>query len=204
MSKMTQRVIEQMELPEEMAVQMHYSTDTTINAYATLGGNVILFRGLMEKLPHENALAMLIAHEIAHIKHRDPITGLGSGIAIQLFLAVVLGRTEASILGEAGVYTMLHFSRSMEGSADTAALQALHRLYGHTTGATSLFEVIQAERKKMGIELPAFFQSHPLDQERIDRIQQISRQNGWSQNSETTPLPKDFERWLKVSAGSEQ
>ena len=39
----------------------------------------IFFKGLVERLKSEQALAMVMAHEIAHIVNRDPITALGRG-----------------------------------------------------------------------------------------------------------------------------
>ena len=63
------------------------------NAYATLGGNIILTRELINSMSSENALSMVLAHEIAHIKHRDPIRSAGS----QVFLYAMF-----SILGSVG------------------------------------------------------------------------------------------------------
>ena len=63
---------------------MHYDASDTVNAFATLGGHVVIYRGLLEKLPNENVVAMVVAHEIAHIKHRDPVAALGRGVAITL------------------------------------------------------------------------------------------------------------------------
>ena len=51
---------------------MHYDPGGTFNAYATAGGQLVFYRGLLEAMPHENALATVVAHEIAHVAHRDP------------------------------------------------------------------------------------------------------------------------------------
>ena len=75
------------QLPDGMRITVHYIDSDTVNAFATLGGNVFMFRGLIEKLPNENALAMILAHEIAHIKHRDPMVAAGRGLTVALALA---------------------------------------------------------------------------------------------------------------------
>ena len=59
-----------MALPEEMQIFMHYVDDEVKNAFATLGGHIFIHRGLLEIMPNENALSMVIAHEIAHTTER--------------------------------------------------------------------------------------------------------------------------------------
>ena len=73
-----------MDLPDGMSITVHYSDDPTVNAFATVGGHVFMFKGLLEKMPSEDALAMVMAHEIAHVKHRHPIVALGKGVALSL------------------------------------------------------------------------------------------------------------------------
>jgi Zn-dependent protease with chaperone function len=187
------KVIEHMELPEGMTIHLHYSDDDTLNAFATLGGHIVLFRGLLEKLPNENSLAMLLAHEIAHVKHRDPIVSVTRGMTVSAVLGLLFGFSELDVLGNAGLYTMLHFSREMESEADKAALAAVHGIYGHTRGADDLFHIIQAYRKEQGeSEGLEFLQTHPLDQNRIDAAGAQARKNLWSGDGETTPIPAGF------------
>ncbi len=195
------RIADAMALPEEMAVEVHFSGAETVNAFATLGGNVMLYRGLVEQLPHENALAMLLAHEMAHVQHRDPIAAIGQGAAIQLAAALVSGSGDLAMLSQAGLYTQLHFSRDMERDADRAALAAVHRLYGHIGGADDLFAKIQAARRVIdAAELPAIFSSHPLDEDRLEAIRTTAIEKGWTTDGPTTPLPAEFGDWMAAAA----
>ena len=68
---------------------MHYSPDKVTNAFATLGANVVFYRGLLEKFDNEDAVAMVMAHEIAHAKLRHPAASLGRGIAVGLTLSLI-------------------------------------------------------------------------------------------------------------------
>ena len=111
LDRLTVRLVQHLDLPDGMQVRVHFSGDDIFNAFATLGGNIVLFRGLTERLPHENALAMLLAHEIAHVLHRDPIVGIGRSAAIQLVVGLLSGSPDLRVLGGAGVYTQLRFSR---------------------------------------------------------------------------------------------
>ncbi|MCB1922557.1 MAG: M48 family metallopeptidase [Gammaproteobacteria bacterium] len=195
------RVSAELALPPGMQVNVHVSGGDTFNAFATLGGNVLLFRGLLEALPNENALAMLMAHEIAHVVHRDPIVGIGRGAAIQIVAGLVFGDPDLAVLGQAGIYTQLHFNRDMERDADAAALRAVNRLYGHVSGAADLFKVIQSERREQGGgEPPAIFSSHPLDQQRLQAITDTVREHGWRADGPITALPAAYAEWLRDAA----
>lgn len=187
------RVTEAMELPEEMTVRLHYARGDTVNAFATLGGNVVLYRGLLKKLPNENALVMLLAHEIAHVKHRDPITSVARGLTVGTALSLLIGQNDLDVLGQTGLYTLLHFSREMERDADRVALEVVNRLYGHTNGADDLFHILQTYHQESGeTEGLEFLQSHPLDRKRIDEIDNQTRLKQWSGQGEPSPIPAAF------------
>ena len=97
-----------MDLPAEMQITVHYSSDDTVNAMATLGGNIVVFQGLIDTVDSENALAMVLAHEIAHVRERDPISAVGrpAPLALGLLLAGVL-RAEATLAVANGIYVLL-------------------------------------------------------------------------------------------------
>lgn len=192
------RVAGVMDLPEGMHIQIHYQAEETINAFATLGGNIILFRGLLELIPDENTLAMLLAHEIAHIENRDPIVSVGRSIGITAGLSILMGDTPSSALGNTGLLTQLYFSRQVESLADLSALEALVELYGHAAGATSLFELLRQERARGGSGgSPAFFSTHPLDEQRIQTLEDAIVANGWASDRPGMPLPEGFADWLR-------
>ncbi|MCB1640576.1 MAG: M48 family metalloprotease, partial [Xanthomonadales bacterium] len=58
-------LIKQMGLPPDMAITVHYSDSEVANAFATLGGHVVITQGLLDSVKSENGLAMVLAHEIA-------------------------------------------------------------------------------------------------------------------------------------------
>ena len=187
-----------MDLPEGMQITLHYQSEDVENAFATIGGNILLYKGLLKALPNENSLAMLIAHEMAHVKFRHPIRAASQGIAINTGIKLLMGYSNVDMLGNAGLYTQLHFSRSMETESDVQGLIALHSVYGHVNGATDLFETLHALTDNGGIApKSAFFSTHPLDQDRIDRINQITAENDWAgEGKAVTPLPDEFMEWL--------
>jgi len=187
LEELTRRLVVAAALPDGMDVTVHFVDEETVNAFATLGGHVVIFRGLLERMPSENALAMVLAHEIAHIKHRDPIVALGRGVTISVALASLAGLADsgfmARVINHAGMLTALKFSRSQETAADDLALEALVATYGHVHGAETLFEILQDSG---GFEPPAFFSTHPVTAERIAKIKNLARESSAPQ---LVPLP---------------
>ena len=78
-----------------MTIQVHYTDLDVPNAFATLGGHIIVTSGLYRRMPSENALAMVIGHEIGHVKARDPISAVGGAVILSLPLAVLSGQGDA-------------------------------------------------------------------------------------------------------------
>jgi len=182
-----------MRLPPGMSLQIHYQDEDTVNAYATLGGNIVIYRGLWDRLPDENALAMVLAHEIAHIEHRDPIISLGRGVVIALAIASLAGisnsQTLAGLAGNVTSLTLLKFSRDQEARADRDALAAVQAEYGSVSGATALFRLFDQLQRQRGRETPALFDTHPHNVDRLAVVQALARQHGWPLTGPSRPLP---------------
>lgn len=182
-----------MDFPADMRVQVHWSEQDIPNAFATLGGHVTIYRGLVDKLHSENGLAMVLAHELAHVRHRDPLVAVGSGTLVGLTLGTLLGSGSESIVGQsAAALTHLNFSREQERAADAAALQALTAHYGHTLGASEFFAAMQHEAAQdadaTNVHVPEWLKSHPDTQQRIADIQATSAQA--PPGAALTPLPE--------------
>lgn len=192
LQSLADRLSASMDLPEGMQVTLHYSSAETVNALATLGGNIVVFQGLLDVVPNENALAMVIAHEIAHIRHRHPIIAMGRGFTVLLALSVLAGVGDDLMqqwVGSMGMLPVLAFSRAQEDEADADALQALHKTYGHAGGAASFFEYA-AERQRFGEE-PALFATHTSPADRIARIRRFAQAHGTPPTQALMALP-DF------------
>lgn len=181
-----------MDLPPDMSIRVHYSDADTVNAFATLGGHIVIFRGLIEQMPNENTLAMVLAHEIAHIKHRHPIVGLGRGVVVGLALAVIAGVSGSDltdrVLGSAGMLTAMSFSRAQEREADRSGLAAVAARYGHVNGSQDLFEIFHELEREQPLRPPEFMNSHPDSGHRKQNIADLAADYGWSLQGDVTPL----------------
>ena len=186
------RVGRHMALPEGLTVKVHYVDDPMVNAFASLGGHVFMFRGLLERMPNENALAMVMAHEIGHVVHRDAAASLTGAVVVQLLSAVFFSTapdTLASLVTGPNALMMMGFSREAERRADSAALEAMAAVYGHVGESARIFEVFQEEaRRTGGGEPPELLSTHPLSRERIQALAALARQRGWPSEGQTRPL----------------
>ena len=196
------RLTPAMGIDASMPITVHYSPEATVNAMATIGGHLVLYRGLIERLSSENALAMVMGHEIAHVRHRDPIVSLGRGVVVGVALAALAGVSSSAIaervIGEAGLLTSLSFSREQERDADSAGLAALAAVYGHGAGALDLYRTLRDQDGPPSALHLDFFDTHPDTGRRIAAIEDEARVNGWALEGEITPFPD----WLPEALAS--
>jgi len=185
------RLVREMDLPAGMSVTVHYNDGPVLNAFATLGGHIVVYRGLIERMPNEDALAAVIAHEIAHVRHRHPAASMGRGVALALLLSVIgisSGNSIADrVLGAVPNLTLLKFSRDQETEADADALRAIGKVYGHVGGVQDLFRVFRSARP----DAPrgAQFQiTHPITEERMQYVALDAEREAWATGGVRTPL----------------
>ena len=177
---------------------VHYSDTDVINAFAYLGGHITITRGLLLALNSENALAMVLAHEMAHVAERHPLRNLGRGLVIAAFLAAVTGIGNdwlgMNVVGETSMLTTFKFSRDHEEVADELALKTLHARYGHRGGADDLFLALMGGKAPQSKEPPEFFSTHPATARRL-RAARANAPDDAANNLK--PLPASLSQWLE-------
>jgi predicted Zn-dependent protease len=203
LQRLADRMAEGLALPEGMRIRAHYVDEPVANAFATLGGNIVIYRGLLERLPDENALAMVVAHEIGHAQHRHPIASLGRGVALAaavgIFSSAAGSGAIESALGTSGMLTALTFSRAQEEEADDVALARLVGAYGHAGGAVDTFRALrEAAGEKARAEPPKFLSTHPLTDQRIARLEAMIATSGWAADGRRVAIPQAVRAALKT------
>lgn len=191
------RLIPHMNLPEGMEVTIHYSNDDVVNAFATLGGNLVFFKGLLELIESEDELAAVMGHEIAHLKLRHPISALGKGMMLGSLAAFTTGASGSAagewLIGSSANLGLMKFSRDQEHAADLEAAAALAKEYGHIKGAQRLFERFNELEAKHGqllndSTIVEMFRSHPYSDGRWSAIKASVLEQGWRTEGKLTPL----------------
>ena len=199
LERVTQKVVRSFNLDDAMKITVHYVNDDTVNAFATLGGHIVLYRGLIEKLATEDELAMVIGHEVAHIKYRHPILSASHGIVVGLVLSAISTSAGDSVvsdlMGSTGMASLRRFSREYEYQSDKDAIASLVKIYGHANGALGLFKVFENEfGKDNSFE---FFATHPLTKNRIAQTKNMIAKHSLPENKKMTALPVEFKNWLR-------
>jgi len=202
---LAERLQPHMQWPADMPIQVHWLGSSVPNAFATLGGHIFIHQGLLDRVRSENAVAMVLAHEMAHIKHRDPLLTLGNRVTVGLALQALLGSSgifqqNGGVIGTAAVrLTQLGFSRQHERAADAVALAAIQAHYGHLLDADAFFASMLCEEFAQRIALPQFLQTHPDTAQRVQtiRMQALTIPAG---TASTVPLPA-FMQHKPVLAG---
>lgn len=175
-------------------VRPYIVKDADINAF-TLGGDAIFVNaGLIAAMESEAQLAMVLAHEIAHVD-RGHLTGrqetamgvgiLGAIAAIGLGAAGVDGNVAGLGIGLAQNAAVSGFSREQERDADAVGAQYLMASgYSVAEGARA-FEVLTRVYGGRGGPAAVIFSSHPVSTERLATLSRLGgAQRGGDVNAE--------------------
>lgn len=172
---------------DEFAWELHIlEDDGVLNAFATPGGYIYVYTGLIKYLSTADDLAGVIGHEIAHADQRHSSKQLQKQYGIQLLLNIALGQN-ASELEEmvgtiAGTGAILAFSRDAETEADTYSVKYLSGTDYACNGAASFFQKLIDEDQ--GGNTPAFLSTHPDPDNRVADINAEANDLG----CDTTPV----------------
>lgn len=181
------------DLPGGMTITVHYSDEDVVNAFATLGGHVIFYKELVEQLKSEQALAMVMAHEIAHVVNRDPVTALGRGVFTGIAVSSIFDSTNNALIQRlvsgGNALTELKFSRDDESRADEDGYGWVVQLYGNGCGAEQLFELFDSLQGGDDIDLPQIFTTHPYVSSRLQTIRQRQGDDCQANAEKLTPNP---------------
>jgi predicted Zn-dependent protease len=165
--------------------------DTVLNAFATPGGYVYVYTGLIKYLDSEDQLAGVLGHEIAHADLRHSTEQLTKSYGIGLILRYVFGGGGASDVA-AGLVG-LQFSRSDETEADMQSVVYLMDTKYDPRGAARFFEKMEANGETLGPLV--FLSTHPNPENRVQRIYDKWKELG-SKTGETNK--KEYEDLKKM------
>jgi predicted Zn-dependent protease len=155
-----------------------------INAFATSGGHIFVTRGLINGADSEDALAAVLAHEIAHIQLRHGVKLIENmRLAEDLSAASdragrIAGRgspaEQRTALFISSVQEMVNamlisgYAQAQEFEADTAALALLAKA-GYAP--SSLIDVLNALSQRQSLQSGGFNNTHPSPALRITNVE---------------------------------
>lgn len=160
-----------------------------INAFALPGGKVFFTRGLASKLGDEAEMAGVLGHEIGHVTARHGNQRISKQIGFNALLvgtAVAVGVADDDTavgrygqvavpgLAIGGNLVLLKYGRDDESEADMLGMRYMARAGYDPSGQLRVMQVLQAESG--GGSQPEWLSTHPAPQTRIDRINEILRE----------------------------
>lgn len=155
-----------------------------VNAFACPGGIILITRGMLSSVKSEEELAAVLAHEIAHIIHRDGIAAIQSSRWSEALL--VIGSSAAKEFGSKDTARLVSlfegsiddvfktlvvngYGREQEKEADSAALGYLAAAGYDPQGLTGYLKRLeQGGRGAQG----GIFTTHPGTDERLENVRQ--------------------------------
>ncbi len=155
-----------------------------VNAMAAPGGFIFITRGLLKTCPDEDALAGVLAHEIAHISARHGLQAIKKSRLIEAFKLLAVETAERLAPEKVGQLTELFegalddivvqlvergYDRQAEMEADSLALNTVNRA-GYTPQGLIHFLEKLAEKETKESTLKGWFSTHPKPQDRVEKL----------------------------------
>ncbi|MBR4422665.1 MAG: M48 family metalloprotease [Mailhella sp.] len=161
--------------PQPYAFSAGVIQNDILNAFASPGGFVFVFSGLIMGMEHEEELAAVLCHEVAHItqQHIAKQVERGRTITAASLLGVLAGVAAgvagggsaggAAMVGSlaAGTSAMLKYSRIDEDEADRVGLQYLVRCGYSPRGMLGAFETLKKMDWNRSSAFPSYLTTHP-------------------------------------------
>lgn len=153
--------------------------DQTLNAFATPGGKIYVYTGLVYFLDHADDLMGVMGHEVAHADQRHSSKQLQRTYGISILLSILAGENASQltqIAGQlAGSLGGLAFSREAEAEADDFSVVYLGSTAYACNGAAAFFDKIVSSGDPRG---PEFLSTHPDPGNRVEDINAKATEEG--------------------------
>jgi len=153
--------------------------DKSINAWCMPGGKIVVYTGILPITQNENALAVVLGHEVSHalLQHgtqrmsQSMIQQVG-GVALSVAMSTKPAETQDMFLRAYGIGStvgfMLPFSRKHELEADQYGLIWTVMAGYDPNEALAFWD--RMEKSSNGNTPPAFLSTHPSDVKRKEKI----------------------------------
>ena len=196
-------------------IKIRIVIDNSLNAFVTNGTDMFINSGLLIRFAQDpNILYAVMAHEIAHIYagHLISLRGeledtskLSMGGALIGLATVLAGAPDAGIfIGaasmNAGMRTIMQYSREHEVEADKISVNLLYKTHNNGEGLIKFFRYLN--NSTSNYDGDPYLRTHPLNNDRIISIQNSIKEKLSKFGDNITPqIRSDFKRIaLKLEA----
>ncbi|MCV2870595.1 M48 family metallopeptidase [Defluviimonas sp. WL0002] len=173
LDRMTARLTRGQTIPYDLDVRVY--NHPMPNALTAPGGQIVIFRGLLDKAASAEEVAGVLGHEIGHAVHRDPtrltMRAAGSAGILSIVLGDVSGGTLVGIAGEHLMQAA--YTRDAEEAADDYALMLLGDAGISAAPLAEFFGRIAT----LTDDIPEYLSSHPLGAGRAAKMRAAGLEN---------------------------
>ena len=145
------------------------------NAFAAPGGQIVVFRKMLQSAERPEDLAGVLAHEMQHVYRRHTTKALVQDLSIAAIVGAVFGDVTGigALAVQAGrTLTTLHYSREIEAEADREGFRLLQAARIDPAGMVRFFEMLKQHAGDA--ELPAYLSTHPGTDERLAEMKALA------------------------------
>jgi predicted Zn-dependent protease len=157
--------------------------DKAVNAFAMPGGKVVVYTGLFPVAKNEAGLAVVVAHEVAHVFAKHGAERMSQGLLVQMggiaLTEAIKDKPEAtkalfltSFTVGSQIGLLLPYSRLHENEADRLGLIFM-AMAGYDPQEAVTFWQRMAEQSKGQSKPPEFLSTHPADETRIQNLRNL-------------------------------
>ena len=166
-----------------------FDSDTE-NAWVLPNGKVAFYRGLLDTMGNDDEVAVVMGHEIAHVRRNHAAQRARQQAAAGLGLAIVsagLGAAEvenadrwAGVLGAGLTFgVILPYSRQHEFEADQLGVDYMHGSGYRPSQSVSFWQGMMT-RSRGRSRPPALLSTHPSNEDRMNALRQHIQQRGYA------------------------
>ncbi|HEV8717911.1 MAG TPA: M48 family metalloprotease [Candidatus Binatia bacterium] len=191
--RLGQRLVTHLDHPE-FPYQFSVVQEPHLNAFSVPGGYIYVHSGLLLRVSSADELAGVMGHEIAHVQGHHAMrqqqdTKWTSYAGLAAMALAIINPVLAAGASSAAASTQLSYQRRLEEEADYRGLQYLRQAGFDPYGMPRFLKKMWAEERLNATNVPPYFLSHPLSEERLSYIERTLRTFQWNQ---TAPA-NDFE-----------
>lgn len=146
-----------------------------MNAFTTPGGNIYLYKGLMEQLITDDQIASVLAHEIGHCAARHTVKKFQAALGVDLLQSLIFGQLGAAQQQTASLSSNMlmnivfsSYGRQDEYESDRLGVKYMYLAGYDLNGIIEAFEVLKREAE--GSQGLLILRSHPFLDDRIKEV----------------------------------
>jgi predicted Zn-dependent protease len=174
LNRIVQVLVSHSEVPYEITVKLVYDDDE-VNAYSLPGGHLYMTSGLFVEVQTEAEMAMVMAHEIAHVAARHDTRTWTREILWDLpFFPILkvpgpIGYSAQQITSALRSLPVMKFNRNAEHEADLLGLEYAYSAGYDPQGMLDLYERSVVDDAHAPNFIVRLFDTHPSMKERLRR-----------------------------------